>query len=804
MMFYWILLFGFITQSIATKFGIPFLFLDPEYMGFVGQRAFFMMGVCLGSFVMAFNISSFILNSFRFPFLATLSRTFQKYTHNNFIIPTFFILIYVYKIFNFQYYSQLKNIDEILLNIGVFLAGFFIVIVLTLRYFMVTNKDIYKLFGVEHADDDQTSPIAPYMGNVGKNSWRVDTYLIFPWKVKIVRDTRHYQKYMLERVFRQNHLNAAVIEIVVFVTFITLGLFRDYNFIRLPAGGSILLLFTMLIMLSGVLRYWLRAWANTALIFLFIGLNFLSQFESFNPRNQAYGLNYAKNNIKYDRENLEGQVTKGHYEKDVAHTIEILNKWKANWAKKGVEKPKMILLNVSGGGLRSCVFTFRTLQLIDSTFNGDLMHLTSFITGSSGGMISAVYYRELFLSHHDSLMRANQNIENRFLLNTGKDLLNSIVFSATVADLFMNMQQFKDGKYHYVKDRAYAFEQQLSENTGHVLDKRLGDYYEPEFNAQIPMMVISPTIINDGRAMQRHSNLVIMGQDVAEYGGVFKATLGFVEEFGRGRVRNTPLCESAILGAGLGLSINGCKSIIEMQFADFVTCGFNQIVNNLAKTHYRWGQPVDVVVRMPTGAATGAGPFHSQSTEAWFFHVPGLKIVYPAFPADAKGLLAAAIEDPNPIMFFEHKALYRSISESISDDYYTIEIGKAKLVREGNDVTIVTYGLGVHWALEALEMDESISADLIDLRTLLPWDEEAVLASVKRTGKVIVMHEDTQTGGIGGEITARIAEKCFPYLDAPPVRIGALDTAIPMSSILEWNFLPKDRFFAALKQLVDY
>jgi len=306
------------------------------------------------------------------------------------------------------------------------------------------------------------------------------------------------------------------------------------------------------------------------------------------------------------------------------------------------------------------------------------------------------------------------------------------------------------------------------------------------------------------QGMQRHSNLVIMGQDVAEYGGVFKATLGFVEEFGKGRVRNTPLCESAILGAGLGLSINGCKSIVEMQFADFVTCGFNQIVNNLAKTHYRWGQPVDVVVRMPTGAATGAGPFHSQSTEAWFFHVPGLKIVYPAFPSDAKGLLAAAIEDPNPVMYFEHKALYRSISEKIADDYYTIEIGKAKLVREGSDVTIVTYGLGVHWALEALDNDKSISADLIDLRTLLPWDEEAVLASVKKTGKVIVMHEDTQTGGIGGEITARIAEKCFPYLDAPPVRIGALDTAIPMSSILEWNFLPKDRFAAALKQLVEY
>jgi len=507
-MLYWVLLFGFITQSIATKFGIPYLFLDPEYMGFVGQRAFLIMGVSLGAFVMAFNISSFILNSFRFPFLATLSRTFQKYSHNNFIIPTLFILIYVYRIFYFQYYSQLKDINEIILNIGVFLVGFFAVIVLTLRYFMVTNKDIYKLFGVEDADEDPVSPISPYVGKIRKDSWRVDTYIIFPWKVKIVRDTRHYQKYMLERVFRQNHVNAAVIEIVVFITFIGLGLFRDYDFFRLPAGASVLLLFTMLIMLSGVLRYWLRAWANTALILSFIALNFLSQYESFNPRNQAYGLNYEKNKILYNRESLEAQVQNGNYEKDVAHTIQILEYWKANWQKRGVEKPKMILLNVSGGGLRSCVFTFRTLQLIDSTFNGDLMHYTSFISGSSGGMISIAYYRELFLSQHDSLMRANQNINNCFLLNTGKDLLNSIVFSATVADLFMNMQHFKDGKYHYVKDRAYAFEKQLSDNTGHVFDKRLKDYYQPELNAQIPMMVISPTIINDGRALNISSQPV--------------------------------------------------------------------------------------------------------------------------------------------------------------------------------------------------------------------------------------------------------------------------------------------------------
>lgn len=306
------------------------------------------------------------------------------------------------------------------------------------------------------------------------------------------------------------------------------------------------------------------------------------------------------------------------------------------------------------------------------------------------------------------------------------------------------------------------------------------------------------------QAMQRHPNMVIMGQDVAEYGGAFKATQGFVEEFGKGRVRNTPLCESAIVGAGLGLSINGYKSIVEMQFADFVTCGFNQIVNNLAKTHYRWGQHVDVVVRMPTGASVAAGPFHSQSTEAWFFHVPGLKIVYPAFPSDAKGLLAASIEDPNPVMYFEHKALYRSINEEIYDDYYTVEIGKARLVKEGSDLSIITYGLGVHWALEALEKYPDIKADVVDLRTLLPWDEEAVLASVKKTGKVVVMHEDTQTGGIGGEITARIAEKCFPYLDAPPVRIGALDTPVPMSAVLEQNFLPKERFFTALRTLADF
>ncbi len=312
--------------------------------------------------------------------------------------------------------------------------------------------------------------------------------------------------------------------------------------------------------------------------------------------------------------------------------------------------------------------------------------------------------------------------------------------------------------------------------------------------------------VSDGLrlAMRKHPNLILMGQDIAEYGGVFKVTENFVQEFGTERVRNTPLCESAILGAGLGLSVGKMKSVIEMQFADFVSSGFTQVVNNLAKIHYRWGQNADVVVRMPTGAGVGAGPFHSQSNEGWFFHTPGLKVVYPSSPYDAKGLLLASIEDPNPVMFFEHKFLYRSIAEEIPDDYYTVEIGKAKLVSEGADVSIITYGLGVHWAKEALKEKPEISADVLDLRTLLPLDYEAIEQTVKKTGRVIVLHEDTLTGGIGAELAAWISEHCFQYLDAPVVRSASLDTPVPFASSLESNFLPKERFKKQLKELLEF
>ena len=312
--------------------------------------------------------------------------------------------------------------------------------------------------------------------------------------------------------------------------------------------------------------------------------------------------------------------------------------------------------------------------------------------------------------------------------------------------------------------------------------------------------------ISDGlrQGMQKFDNLVIMGQDIAEYGGAFKITQGFVEEFGKGRVRNTPICESAIVGAALGLSINGCKAVMEMQFADFATCGFNQIINNLAKTHYRWGEKADVVIRMPTGAGSGAGPFHSQSNEAWFTKTPGLKVVYPAFPSDAKGLLLAAIEDPNPVMYFEHKYLYRGISEPVCDDYYTIEIGKANLLRQGVQLSIVTYGLGVHWALEYLNNHPEISADLLDLRSLQPWDKEAVEQSVRKTGRLLILHEDTLTSGFGGEISAHIAEHCFEFLDAPVMRCASLDTAIPMNKSLEEAFLAKGKLGEMVERLVGY
>ncbi len=311
--------------------------------------------------------------------------------------------------------------------------------------------------------------------------------------------------------------------------------------------------------------------------------------------------------------------------------------------------------------------------------------------------------------------------------------------------------------------------------------------------------------ISDGldHAMRRHKELVLMGQDIADYGGVFKITDGFMNAYGKERVRNTPLCESAIIGIGLGLSLKGMKAMVEMQFADFVTCGFNQIINNLAKLHYRWGQNADVVIRMPCGGGVAAGPFHSQSNEAWFTKTPGLKVVYPSTPEDAKGLLLASFEDPNPVIFFEHKALYRSLSAAVPVDYYTTAIGKARIARSGKAMTILTYGMGVHWALKTAE-ETGIDAEVVDLRTLLPIDYEAIETSVKKTNKVLILHEDTLFGGLGGELSAWIAEHLFEHLDGPILRVGSLDTPVPFAKELEVEFLASRRLEEAMEQLLGY
>lgn len=333
------------------------------------------------------------------------------------------------------------------------------------------------------------------------------------------------------------------------------------------------------------------------------------------------------------------------------------------------------------------------------------------------------------------------------------------------------------------------------------------DNSNPQFEIQVPGTERKfIAAISEGlqQSMQKHPNLILMGQDIAEYGGAFKVTEGFMNEFGKERVRNTPLCESAIVGTALGLSLEGFKSMMEMQFADFVSVGFNQIVNNLAKIYYRWGQNADVVIRMPTGGGVGAGPFHSQSNEAWFTKVPGLKVLYPSTPIDAKGLMIAAINDPNPVMFFEHKALYRSISGNVPNDYYEIEIGKARVVQYGDDISIITYGAAVHWAMEYANAHKETSFDILDLRTLSPLDHDAIRASVKRTGKVLLLHEDTLTGGIGAEISAWISEHCFELLDAPVLRCASLDTPVPFSIELEQNFLAKARISECVDKLLQF
>ena len=388
------------------------------------------------------------------------------------------------------------------------------------------------------------------------------------------------------------------------------------------------------------------------------------------------------------------------------------------------------------------------------------------------------------------------------ILKLEQDLLSTKVLEQT------DFEKIKSGIKEDINQRlSQVYDEPKIESTE---SQELEDVFYPSTQEEIPAQGNTTEMrfvdaISNGleQSMDRHDNLILMGQDIAEYGGVFKITEGFVDKFGKERVRNTPLCESAIVGISLGLSIQGFKSMVEMQFADFVTCGFNQIINNLAKIHYRWGQNADVVIRMPTGGSVGAGPFHSQSNEAWFTHTPGLKVVYPSNPIDAKGLLASAINDPNPVLFFEHKALYRQLTDQVPMDYYTSEIGKANLVQTGEEVLIITYGLGVIWAKEAAKNYPG-QIEIIDLVTLSPIDYETVLESVKKTNRVLILHEDSLFGGLGGEISAYLSEHAFEFLDAPIIRVGGLDTPIPFAKALEAIYMADSRLEDAINKLLSY
>lgn len=517
LLIYWIILFGFVTGLFGSRFGVPYLFLDPEYIGTVGFKSFFIMGFATGCFIMVFNISSYIVNGFRFPFIATLSRPFMKFTLNNFILPTSFVLVYLYQIFSFQLYSEFQSLTSVIFDALGFLLGLFFIILSTLTYFFRTNKDIIKMFGMEASDTNPDAPFASHIHHETEKDkkrkfgywiwhakqWRVDTYLSTPFKVKLVRRTEHYDKAMLESVFRQNHLNAAIVEVIVFVMFIVMGLFKQYALFKIPAGASVILIFSMFLMLSSAFRFWLKSWSLSTFIFLLLILNFFSKYGIFYPENRAYGVNYNNEKARYNLPNLLSLNSPEKASADYDSTKKILENWKSKFR---TSKPKLVFINCSGGGLRASMWAFRVMQAADSMTNNVFMNSAELITGASGGMIGAAYYRELYMRQQLGLIQDYRS--NEHLFNISKDLLNPIAFSMTVSDLFLNIQKFNEGGSNYTKDRAYAFEKQLNENSGAVFPKRLSDYKHPEEKALIPMMIFTPTIINDGRRLMISSQPV--------------------------------------------------------------------------------------------------------------------------------------------------------------------------------------------------------------------------------------------------------------------------------------------------------
>jgi len=507
MMIFWALMFGFITEQVAPRYGVPYLFLGPEYFDKVNFLSYFIVGFACGGFIMAFNISSYIMNGYRFPFIATLYNPFLKYCINNSVIPGLFVLTYVYNIFRFQISEQVFTITQIVILVAGLLLGIFTFISLSISYFFTINKDIYKMFGVRGQEPEKIVRGKRQQRVEWKNlnlikesrDWYVETYWTMPFINKLVRPVKHYKKEMLRNVFRQNHRNAFIFVLMAGITLFTLGYFQDRPFFIIPAGASIFLLFTMFLMISSALYVWIRGWATLLLLVIILIVNSLYKLDVFNNYTKAYGLNYETAKTPFTNEVIEKMSTDSvNKENDTKYTIEILNRWRLKNSKGG-NKPKLIMINTPGGGLRSALWVFYSLQYADSALNGELLKHTQLISGSSGGMIGAAYLRELYWQHQSGKIEDYYSTE--YVHNMGKDILNPIAFSIATNDLFFPLQKVEKGYYKYNKDRAYAFEWRLNNNTNHILDKTLKDYKQPESEGIIPMMIFSPTVVNDGRKM---------------------------------------------------------------------------------------------------------------------------------------------------------------------------------------------------------------------------------------------------------------------------------------------------------------
>lgn len=522
MILFWAILFGFVTQSVAPRYGIPFLFLNPEYFNEVNVWSYLIMGFACGGFIMAFNISSYVMNAFRFPFLATLANPFFKYCINNYILPVSFLIVYVISIYNFQINNQFSSHMEVCMEIIAFLVGVTSFVIIAITYFNKVNKDIFRMFGVENSEQGNVPEVVHKPSKVQRvflrknmqwkdiqltrkesRDWQIETYMSSIFSIRLARGFDHYDKEMLIKVFKQNHVNAAIFEVVAFVSLLCLGFLRDVPMFEIPAGASLFLLFTMFLMLTSALHTWLRGWSTSVSIALLLLLNFVYQFDIFSDGNRAYGINYGTEKAKFDYTTLKRFDTdKKMREEDVKGAIEMLNKWRLKNSKNSIEmqeKPRMVIVNTSGGGLRSTLWTFCSLQYADSVLDGQLLPHIQLITGSSGGMVGAAYLRELYLRYQQKQL--DNYYHPSFATNISNDVLNPMAFSIATTDLFLRLQSFKDGKYSYIKDRAYAFESKLNENTYGFMNKRLRDYKDPEKNALIPMMVFSPTIINDSRKL---------------------------------------------------------------------------------------------------------------------------------------------------------------------------------------------------------------------------------------------------------------------------------------------------------------